>query len=89
MASVALFFLSVAFAQQDVVASDRSSDGQATLAGEGSPLNPDPVALAVAIAEHVAPVHGMLALGREALQKMVTLCVIRNKRGFEGPQNKE
>jgi hypothetical protein len=52
-------------------------------------LNPDPVALAVAIAEHVAPVHGMLALGREALQKMVTLCVIRNKRGFEGPQNEE
>lgn len=89
MASVALLFLSAALAQQDVVASDRSSDGQATLAGEGLPLNPDPVALAVAIAEHVAPVHGMLALGHEALQKMVTLCVVRNKRGFEGPQNKE
>lgn len=48
MASVALFFLSVALAQQDVVASDRSSDGQARRAGEGSPLDPDSVALAVA-----------------------------------------
>lgn len=48
MASVALLFLSAALAQQDVVASDRSSDGQAALAGEGLPLNLDPVALAVA-----------------------------------------
>lgn len=48
MASLALLFLSAALAQHDVVASDRSSDGQARRAGDGSPLDPDSVTPAVA-----------------------------------------